>query len=180
MGLLESFNELIGRNPAKPKVTYVEQGPRGVWKVTDTKRLVLFGQDYGNPTSTWTKEMLDKLVPQFMERIATFNAGRLDQEQMRILGLQVEPHVGLGLWINGDLTLDHLKSAIVDTSSLNPRIDVPGFFDKGTIPLEISRITYYDSWQFHVEGHPERYEVVRHIPDALAAKTGEQTLKLSK
>lgn len=172
MGLLERF----GIHRGVPKPHYIAQGEYGLWRVTDTNRLVLFGHDYGNPTVEWRKEPFDRLILGFMDRMDAINADRTDGKLMELLSLQVESHVALGFWLNGDLTLDHLRTSNEIPSRLGPSIDVPAFLHEGRVPMQIRNSTYHDSWQFRVDGHPDGWEIVRHIPDALAEVAGERTI----
>ncbi len=145
-----------------------------MWKVTECNRLVLFGYDYGNPTQAWKRESFEELLPNFYDKMQIINALRTDSDVMSVEALSVESHVALGFFVNGDLTLEHLQGSIEDPDL--PKIRIPRFFKDDELPMDIRRSQYYDSWQFLVNGHPYKWEVVRHIPDALAAVAGERTI----
>ena len=89
--------------------------------------------------------------------------------------LVIEEHVAICLFQNGELTADQLKSATCWSRGDRPsHMLINGWIDG--LPLRVATGTYYDSWEFHITGHPKGKVKTRPTKDLLAALSGEELL----
>ena len=137
---------------------YDSSKPFVSWVVVDGK--LLLGENDWNPVHPISKFHLEESIIRLKDQIGA--------RHIAIEVIYIEPHIATGLWYEGTLTLNHLRSADGRYRGTTFEMELAG----EQYLVSIQPHTYYDSYEFIVEGLPG-VQRVRDLPDSLAIVTGE-------
>lgn len=133
------------------------------WRVTPDGKLLFGGRDM-TPIHPMFKVDLEQHVARMKEKIRTSGHPIVIRE------IWIEDHIATGLWNEGAITLEHLKSSWRGTNGgVSFKLQLAG--EEYTISIQSA--TYYGDYEFIVDGNPNGDVRVRDIPDALAVIAGE-------
>ena len=112
-----------------------------------------------------TRVRLSDGLERLMKSIGLTDNGHVDDDPtIAIESLMVEPDIATALWVAGELTLDHLRSAIADQESIR----IPHFrFGTHTVTLYLASDVFPDSERVP-DSHTEERHLIRSAPGALA------------
>lgn len=131
------------------------------WKIEEGK-LLLDGKDQ-TPLHPMSKASLEEAIVRLKEKIV------VSGKQVNIEAIYIEPQIATGLWNEGTLTEEHLRSASGLYRGTTFVMELLG--EAYTVSIQSG--TYYQDYEFIVNGIPD-VRRVRDIPDALAQIGGEE------
>lgn len=131
------------------------------WIVTREGKLLLDGRD-NTPISPMSKAQLEAALQRFFDKIEASGL------PISLEVIYIEQHIATGLWNEGAITEDHLKSSDGRYRGITFEIQLLGEMRL----VSIQNATYYSDYEFIVEGHPTLVHV-RDTTDFLGAMTGD-------
>lgn len=149
------YRLVTGSDSSRNFVT-VSRDSKTPWEVKNGE-LLFFGHDY-TPLHPMSLQELELHLQRVKELVAATPPTVLE-------AVRIERHIAKGLWDEGAITFEHLQMATCHSGTISFQMVLLG----EPTWVSIRSATYYENYEFIVRGHPKGIEVVRDVPDALAA-----------